>query len=209
MYAPAHARTTDHAWMREEIARIRFAVLFSAGAGGPIATHLPLVWDGADLVGHVARANPHWKEWLGGGAPSIAVFQGPDAYVSPSLYAAKREHGRVVPTWNYVAVHAAGNAVAVPEPAPLLGIVSLLTDLQERGRAEPWKVGDAPDAFVAAQLKGIVGVRIAAPVLSGTRKLSANRDQADRAGVIAALAEGDDGAREIAHLMREADATAR
>jgi transcriptional regulator len=209
MYAPAHARTTDEPWMREEISRIRFAVLFTAGPSGPMATHLPLVWNGADLVGHVAKANPHWRDWLRAGAPAIAVFQGPQAYVSPSLYASKREHGRVVPTWNYVSVHAHGQAVAVPEPEPLHRIVSLLTDAQEAPRAAPWKVTDAPEPFVAGQLKGIVGVRIAVVSLSGTRKLSANRDEADRAGVIAGLAQGDEEAREVARLMRDAQATAR
>lgn len=191
--------------MREEILRIRFAVLFSTGPDGPMATHLPLVFDGADaLVGHVARANPHWRQWLGDGAPCIAVFQGPQAYVSPSLYAAKRAHGRVVPTWNYVAVHAHGQATAVPEPEPLHRIVSLLTDAQEAPRAEPWKVSDAPEPFVQAQLKGIVGVRIAVTALTGSRKLSANRDAADRAGVIAGLEAGEAEAQEVARLMREA-----
>lgn len=209
MYAPAHARSTDDAWMREEIARLRFAVLFSAGPGGPMATHLPLAWDGADLVGHVAKANPHWREWLAEGAPAIAVFQGPQAYVSPSHYAAKRQHGRVVPTWNYVAVHAHGTAIAVPEAAPLHRIVSLLTDLQEASQPSPWHVTDAPEPFVAGQLKGIVGVRLAVSQLSGTRKLSANRDAADRAGVIAGLAAGDSQAQEIARLMQADGARAR
>jgi transcriptional regulator len=208
MYAPAHAATDDQAWMREEIARIRICVLFTAGPSGPMATHLPLVWDGeAALVGHVAKANPHWREWLGDGAPAIAAFSGPQAYVSPSLYASKRAHGRVVPTWNYVAVHAHGIATAMPDAEPLHRIVSLLTDAQETPRPEPWKVTDAPDPFVAGQLKGIVGVRIAITRLSGTRKLSANRDAADRAGVIAGLAEAGPEAREVARLM--ADPTAR
>jgi transcriptional regulator len=206
MYAPAHARHDDEAWMRAEIDRIRIAVLFTAGPSGPMATHLPLVWDGADaLVGHVARANPHWRDWLGDGAPALAVFSGPQAYVSPSLYAAKQAHGRVVPTWNYVAVHAHGLATAVPQAEPLHRIVSLLTDAQEQPRPAPWKVADAPAPFVQAQLKGIVGVRIAISALSGTRKLSANRDEADRAGVIAGLGAGDADAQDIARLMREKD----
>lgn len=202
MYAPAHARTTDQAWMREAITRRPFAVLFSAAAGELMATHLPMVWDGAELVGHVARANPHWQQWLGAGAPVIVAFQGPDAYVSPSLYAAKAEHGRVVPTWNYVAVHVHGTAVAVPDPEPLRRIVTLLTEAMEAPRAQPWKVTDAPEPFIAAQLKGIVGLRVRVTALSGTRKLSANRDAADRAGVIAGLAQGGPDAQAIAALMR-------
>lgn len=151
----------------------------------------------------MAKANPHWREWLDAGAPAIAAFSGPQAYVSPSLYAAKRAHGRVVPTWNYVAVHVHGIATAVPEPEPLHRIVSLLTDVQEAPRAEPWKVTDAPDPFVSGQLKGIVGVRIAVASLSGTRKLSANRDEADRAGVIAGLGADGPEAQQVARLMAQ------
>lgn len=203
MYAPAHARAEDDAWMRAEVSRLRFAVLFSADEGGPMATHMPMIWDGADLVGHVAKANPHWRQWLGGGVPALAVFQGPQAYVSPSLYPSKAEHGRVVPTWNYVAVHAQGTAVAVPEAEPLRHIVSLLTDAMEAPRAAPWKVTDAPEPFVQGQLKGIVGIRLSGVVLSGARKLSANRDAADRAGVIEGLSAGDADAQAVAALMRD------
>lgn len=203
MYAPAHARATDTAWMREEVARLSFGVLFSAAGGAPMATHLPMIWDGEELVGHIARANPHWQHWVGEGSPAIAVFQGPNAYVSPGFYPSKAEHGRVLPTWNYVAVHVEGTAIAVSEPAALLRLVALQTDLMERDRPVPWKVSDAPDAFVEGQLKGIVGVRLRVHALSGTRKLSGNRSPADRAGVIAGLAAGDAGARAVAALMRE------
>jgi transcriptional regulator len=187
---------------------IRFAVLFTAGPAGPIATHLPLVWDGeATLLGHVARANPHWRD-LAQGAPAIAVFQGPQAYVSPALYASKREHGRVVPTWNYVAVHAEGTAFSEDDPAAKHRIVSLLTDTQEAPRADPWAVTDAPEPFVAAQLRGIVGIRIAVAALTGSWKLSANRSDADRAGVIDGLGAGDAMARDVAALMSRATGTA-
>lgn len=203
MYAPAHARMTDDAEIIAEVTRLRFAVLFSAAHGVPMATHMPMLWDGSDLIGHVAKANPHWRQWLGEGTKALAVFQGPHAYVSPSLYAAKAEHGRVVPTWNYVAVHVEGVAVAVPEAEPLRDILERLTDAMEARRALPWKVSDAPEPYIEAQLKGIVGVRLRVSGLSGTRKLSANRDEADRAGVIAGLGQGDAGAQAIAALMRE------
>lgn len=208
MYAPAHAQQPDAAQLRAMVDAIRFAVLFTAGASGPMATHLPLIWDGeSTLLGHVARANPHWRD-LAEGAPAIAVFQGPQAYVSPALYASKREHGRVVPTWNYVAVHAAGTAFAEDDPAAKHRIVSLLTDTQEAPRETPWAVTDAPQPFVAAQLRGIVGIRITVTTLTGSWKLSANRSDADRAGVIGGLSDGDAMARQVAALMSRAPGTA-
>jgi transcriptional regulator len=201
MYTPAHATQSDPATLREMAAAIRFAVLFTAGPGGPLATHLPLVWDGeAALVGHVARANPHWRD-LEAGAPAIAVFQGPQAYVSPALYPSKQVHGKVVPTWNYVAVHAAGTAFAVDGAEEKHRIVSLLTNTQEASRAQPWAVTDAPEPFVAAQLRGIVGIRVDVTGLTGSWKLSANRDTADHAGVRAGLAQGDAMAQAVARLM--------
>jgi transcriptional regulator len=116
---------------------------------------------------------------------------GPDAYVSPAWYAAKREHGKVVPTWNYVAVHAYGPAEFFEDANRLLGVVTRLTDLHERPRAEPWAVADAPEGFVRAQLRGIVGLRMPIARLEGKRKMSQNRSAADRAGVAAGLAASD------------------
>jgi len=121
----------------------------------------------------------------------MALFTGPHAYVSPSWYAAKREHGRVVPTWNYVAVHAYGPAEFFDDADGLLEVVTRLTDLHERPRAEPWAVTDAPEAFIRAQLKGIVGLRLPIARLEGKRKMSQNRSAADRAGVAAGLAASD------------------
>ena len=121
----------------------------------------------------------------------MALFTGPDAYVSPSWYPSKLEHQKVVPTWNYVAVHAYGPAEFFEDPDRLLQVVARLTDLHERSRAEPWAVTDAPASFVRAQLKGIVGLRLPIARVEGKRKMSQNRSAADRAGVAAGLAASD------------------
>lgn len=118
---------------------------------------------------------------------------GPDAYVSPSWYASKRKHGKVVPTWNYVAVHAYGTAEFFDDLGRLLEVVTRLTDLHERPRAEPWAVTDAPDAFIRAQLRGIVGLRMPIARIEGKRKMSQNRSAEDRAGVAAGLAASERG----------------
>jgi transcriptional regulator len=152
-------------------------------------------------VGHVARANPQWRE-IGAGLDALVVFQGADAYVSPSWYAAKREHGKVVPTWNYVIVQARGRARIHDDPAWLRTQVGMLTDHHEADRAQPWAVRDAPDDFVAGQLKGIDGVEIEIASLDGKAKLSQNRSAADRAGVRDGLAQAHDPvARAIGKLM--------
>ena len=121
----------------------------------------------------------------------MALFMGPDAYVSPAWYPSKLKHQNVVPTWNYVAVHAYGPAEFFDGPDRLLEVVTRLTDLHERPRAEPWAVTDAPEAFIRAQLKGIVGLRLPIARLEGKRKMSQNRDAADRAGVAGGLAASD------------------
>jgi transcriptional regulator len=137
----------------------------------------------------VARANPQWKRPPIGEA--MALFMGPDAYVSPSWYASKQVDGKVVPTWNYVAVHAYGPVEFFDDADRLRAIVTQLTDLHEQGRAERWAVTDAPDAFIRAQLKGIVGLRLPIARIEGKRKLSQNRPAEDRAGVAAGLAATD------------------
>jgi transcriptional regulator len=152
------------------------------------------------LYGHVAGANPQWQAVPIGEA--LAVFMGPDAYVTPSWYAAKRETGKVVPTWNYIAVHAYGPVEFFQEPQRLLAAVTRLTNIHEHPRAEPWAVSDAPADFIAAQLCGIVGVRIPVTRFEGKRKMSQNRPEADRIRVAAGLAASEDpGDREVAALI--------
>ena len=148
----------------------------------------------------MAKANPQWRlEPLG---DALAIFAGPEAYVTPSWYATKQETGKVVPTWNYIAVHAYGPVEFFHEPERLLEAVTRLTNRQEKPRAEPWAVSDAPADFIAAQLRGIVGVRIPVVRFEGKRKMSQNRPEADRIRVAAGLAASDKPQdREVAPLI--------
>ena len=191
MYVPPAFREDDPAELAAMIAAARLATLVTATPDGMIATPLPLLFDPGEgahgtLYGHVARANPQLRHPADGDA--LALFAGPDAYVSPSWYAAKAEHGKVVPTWNYIAVHAYGPVEFFDEPDRLLAVVSRLSDLHEAGRERPWSVTDAPEAYVAAQLRGIVGLRLAITRIEGKRKLSQNRSASDRVGVATGLA---------------------
>ncbi len=209
MYNPPAFRDEDRDSLFATIRAARLALLVSAGAEGevPDATHLPLTLAPEEgphgtLYGHVARANPHWQGLCRAGR-ARAIFTGPEAYVSPSLYPGKREHGRVVPTWNYVAVHALGTVEVVEDAARLHAIVSALTDRHEAPRAEPWAVTDAPEDFVRGQLKGIVGLVLRIETLIGKRKLSQNRAAEDRAGVVEGLgASADPRDRAVATIMR-------
>jgi transcriptional regulator len=175
--------------------------------GRPVADPVPILFDPArgpagTISGHLARADPQAAATADGGPVLVAVL-GPDAYVSPSFYPSKRDTGRVVPTWNYVAVHAHGHIRLFDDPARLLAVVTALTERHEAGRAEPWKVSDAPEDFVRAQLKGIVGFEIEIERIEGKRKLSQNRTPADRDGVAGALAASPDvGDRALAAAMR-------
>ncbi len=160
-------------------------VLISPTRDGLVATHLPLRFEAPDrLVGHVARANPHWREF-DPQAESLAIFTAVDGYISPSWYPSKAETEKVVPTWNYQAVHATGRLEIIEAPGPLLKIVTGLTELYEAGRVKPWAVSDAPEEYVAAQLKGIVGLVLHITRLEGKAKLSQNKSKADREGAIA------------------------
>ena len=192
VYTPPAFREDDPDTLRSLIAGARLALLACNGAGGaPLLTHLPLLLEGDVLLGHVARANEHWRALAEAGR-AVAVFSGPDAYVSPGWYASKAEHGRVVPTWNYVAVHVEGAVEVFEDAAALRDAVSRLTQRHEAARDAPWAVDDAPPDFVAAQLRGIVGIRLRIERITGKRKLSQNRPEADRAGVLAALGESED-----------------
>lgn len=162
-------------------------ILVSPAPSGLIATHLPLTFQAPDrLIGHVARGNPHWHAF-DQSADSLAIFTAVDGYVSPSWYATKRENGKVVPTWNYQAVHATGRLEIVEEPDAIMRIVTALTERFETPRPKPWAVTDAPRAYMDAQLKGIVGVILHIAKLEGKAKLSQNKSSADVAGVIEGL----------------------
>jgi transcriptional regulator len=149
-----------------------------------VVNHIPFLMRDGMLVGHVARANDVWKNLAG---ESVVIFQGPEAYITPSWYASKREHGKVVPTWNYAVVHAHGTPRAIEDRDWLYALVTELTDANEASRPQPWKVTDAPAEFVRAQLGAIVGIEIAVARLVGKWKASQNRSAADRRGVIEGL----------------------
>ncbi|WP_020180386.1 FMN-binding negative transcriptional regulator [Methylopila sp. M107] len=194
MYVPTLFKETDVAEIHAAMRGARLANLVTSGPGGLIATPLPLFLDPSEgehgvLYGHVAKANPQWRE---GSGEALAIFQGPEAYVSPSWYATKAETGKVVPTWNYVAVHAYGPVEFFHDVDRLLDAVTRLTDIHESGRDHPWAVADAPPDFVQSQLRGIVGLRMPITRLEGKRKLSQNRPAQDRAGVAAGLASSAD-----------------
>ncbi|WP_374443029.1 FMN-binding negative transcriptional regulator [Stella sp.] len=208
LYNPPHFREQDRAVLDDQIRRTAFATLVTAGAEGPIVSHLPLLLmpepapDGA-LIGHVARANPQWRQ-SDLDKPALAIFGGPHAYVSPGWYPGKREHGRVVPTWNYAVVHVTGRLVVLHDADAVLDIVRRLTDVHEASFATPWQVSDAPDEFVRAQLKGIVGLRLEITSVEGKMKLSQNRPVSDREAVVAGLdARGDAAASAVSDLMRD------
>jgi transcriptional regulator len=169
------------------------AALVSMGPDGLDANHIPFLVDAGPgpcgtLRGHLARANPAWRA-LAESPAALAIFQGPQAYVSPSWYPGKREHGMVVPTWNYVVVHAYGRVRIIEDAQWLRALVTRLTDEHESARSQPWKVTDAPEEFVARQLRAIVGVEIPVEKLVGKWKASQNRSREDVEAVTAGLTE--------------------
>jgi transcriptional regulator len=183
----------DPADVRAFVEAIGSAEIVTVGADGiPLATLLPILWsaDTRTVIAHMARANPHWRE-IGDDSPCLAIVAGPQAYISPSWYAAKAEHGRVVPTWNYSAVHLTGTVRVHDDPDWVRDAVTRLTDRHEQPREQPWAVTDAPPTYVDKNLKAIVGLEIAVERVEAKAKLSQNRSDADRAGVVAGLrAEG-------------------
>lgn len=206
MYLPSAFRQDDLAELHAQLQASPLALLTSAGAAGVQASHLPLLLapdegEFGTLYGHFARANPHWRD-LQGGAEALAVFSGPDAYISPGWYPAKAEHGKVVPTWNYIAVHARGPVELIEEPERLLQIVSRLSDQHESGRERPWAVSDAPRDYIDTMLRAIVGFALPIRRLEGKWKLGQNRSAADQAGVRDGLAASPSpGDRELAARM--------
>jgi transcriptional regulator len=196
MYRPDHFGVDDvkemHALMRGR----PFASLVSAGAKGLFASHLPTVLKDEGRYGviecHLARANPHCSD-LAEAAEALMIFQGPEAYVTPNWYPSKVQHGKVVPTWNFAAVHAYGRPEVMQERDWLLRHVTELTAQQESGEARPWLLSDAPPAFIEVMLRGIVGFRFPIARLEGKWKMSQNREMQDRAAVVTGLRERGEG----------------
>ncbi|HZR50848.1 MAG TPA: FMN-binding negative transcriptional regulator [Streptosporangiaceae bacterium] len=196
MYIPAHFGADD-ATVRELLTRHGAADLITQTEDGLLATMLPFAYDPEAgehgvLYGHVARNNDQWRKPAVG--ESLAIVRGPDAYVSPSWYASKAEHGRVVPTWNYVTAHVYGRLVVHDDPEWVEGVVRRLTVKHESAKGEPlWSVDDAPRQYIEGQLRAIVGLELQITRIEAKAKLSQNRPAADVEGVIAGLsARGDD-----------------
>ena len=174
----------------------RLPTLVSYGKQGLLASHLPLLLEAAEgqygtLYGHFARANPQWHD-LAQGSPALVIFQGAEAYISPSWYAAKTEHGKVVPTWNYISIQAHGRAEVFEDAERLLQLVSRLSDQHEAERPQPWAVSDAPREYIDSMLRAIVGFALPIERLEGKWKLGQNRSQADQTGVREGLAASHD-----------------
>lgn len=191
MYIPPAFSETELGALHEQIAGSGLATLITVGADGPLVSQLPLLLDPSDgtfgaLAGHIARGNPQWRE-SDLSKPALVLFSGADAYVSPSWYPSKREHGKVVPTWNYSTIYARGRLEIFEDTSRLRDQVERLTKRFEARFATPWEVSDAPEDFVERHLKGIVGIELTIEKLEGKAKLNQNRAEADRRGVISAL----------------------
>jgi transcriptional regulator len=199
MYVPAHFAMSPSE-VTELLSAITAVDLISTTPDGLTATFLPMLYDrqSGTLQGHVARNNPHWRAATG---TSLVIAHGPDAYVSPSWYASKAEHGRVVPTWNYVTAHVYGQLVVHDDVEWLRSLVSRLTTRHEEFRPEPWAMTDAPVEYMEGQLRAIVGVELVIERIEAKSKLSQNRSVADQDGVRAALAAGTPSEQAVAEQM--------
>ena len=199
MYLPAHFQPPEPAALQALMAAHPLGAWVLHGEDGLVANHLPFWFDATrgphgTLCAHVARANPVWRALAEDGSPSLVMFQGAEGYVTPSWYPSKQQHGKVVPTWNYAVVHAHGRARAIDDPSWLRALVGRLTDTHEAPRAAPWGVDDAPADYLQQMLGAIVGIEIAVERLVGKWKMSQNRSEADRRGVVNGLAGQDDAA---------------
>jgi transcriptional regulator len=214
MYTP-----TDFEESRPEILhglmdRYPLATIVAATATGIQANHIPLIFEPTNgtlgtLKGHIARANSLWRD-LKVGAEVLAIFQGSSHYISPNWYPTKREHGKVVPTWNYTVVHARGRISWVQDAVWLRKFLETLTDRHERRHTSPWQISDAPADYIEQMLAAIVGFEIAIESLTGKWKLSQNRSAADREGVVSSLSAATDAAsHDMATLVAHPDKGSR
>lgn len=205
-YLPAHFEETDPAMLHALVGAYPLATWVVQHQGELLVNHIPFLLDAqrgkhGTLIGHVARANPVWQALTV--ASSVAVFTGPQAYVSPNWYPSKQAHGKVVPTWNYASVHAHGVPQAFDDPARLLDLVTRLTRTHEARQAQPWQVSDAPADYLNSMLTAIVGIEIPVQRWVGKWKVSQNRPAADQQGVAAGLmAQGSEAAAQMAALVR-------
>ena len=208
MYTPKAFEVTDLALLHAAMKQSELATLVTMTTQGLVATHLPLLLDETKgeygtLTGHVSRANLQWRE-TDTKAEALIIFLGLDTYVSPNWYPAKQETGRVVPTWNYAAIHAYGRLTFFEDPEWLRTMVTELTKRHEASFPAPWQVTDAPAVYIDSQLKAIVGFEFRILRLEGKQKFNQNRSVEDRLGVIEGLRElGDERKTEVAELMEE------
>ena len=191
MHIPAAFRQDDLTQLHAQMRQNPLAALVSHGASGLQASHVPLLLvaeegDYGTLYGHFARANPQWRTFAEQ-PEALAIFSGADAYVSPSAYPSKAEHGKAVPTWNYISVHAQGQLQVFDDPERLRQLLARLTAAHESRQPQPWAMDDAPRAYIDSMLRAIVGFALPIQRLQGQWKLSQNRNAADRAGVHQAL----------------------
>ena len=191
MYTPKDFIVDDLPILHADMQRNSFAALITLTPAGLVATHLPILLDAdrgpfGTILGHVSRANLQWQH-TDPATEALLLFTGPDTYVTPNWYPAKQESGRVVPTWNYSAIHAYGTLSFFDDPERLRTLVTRLTDLHEASFPTPWKVTDAPAIYIDSQLKAIVGFELPISRIEGKRKFNQNRSTADQAGVIQGL----------------------
>lgn len=208
MYLPGHFEESRIDILHQLIRERPLATIVTLGSTGLNANHIPFELSAAPaplgtLRGHVARANPLWRDFSEN-IDALIIFHGPQAYVSPSWYPTKQATGEVVPTYNYIVVHAYGRLQIIDDPRWLRGLVTRLTDRFEAARAQPWHVTDAPDRFIENQLRAIVGIEIVISKLLGKWKASQNRPVVDREGVVKGLSESNDAdSLALAELVRE------
>ena len=209
MYIPKYHALTDVNAMHTHIQQHPLGAWVVATTEGLVANHIPFFLNQepapfGQLIGHVSRANPVWRQ-LADGQPCVVMFMGPQAYITPSWYPSKAMHGKVVPTWNYVTVHAHGTARAIQDTDWILQMVQQLTNAQESARPAPWQVTDVPGDFIEQKLRAIVGIEINIDRLEGRIKVSQDKEEADRAGVMQGLSqEPDSGSQAMANLVESA-----
>ncbi|WP_339409181.1 FMN-binding negative transcriptional regulator [Pseudomonas sp. EA_35y_Pfl2_R5] len=196
MYTPAAFRQDDLATLHQQMRATRLPTLVSHGNQGLLASHLPLLLAPDEggygtLYGHFARTNRQWRD-LAEGSEALVIFQGAEAYISPSWYAAKAEHGKVVPTWNYISVQAHCQVEVFDDAERLLHLVSRLSALHEAERPQPWAVSDAPREYIDSMLRAIVGFALPIERLEGKWKLGQNRSSTDQVGVREGLTASSD-----------------
>jgi transcriptional regulator len=193
LYNPRWFKEDRLPFLHEKIRRVGFGTLVTSAPSGILASHVPMMLDTSKgehgiLYGHIARGNIQWRD-TPSGSESLAIFLGPDAYITPRWYQMKKEDGKVVPTWNYIAIHVRGPVTFFEDVGHLRELVTKLTKHHESAAEEPWEVTDAPEEYIEAQLKSIVGFELWIAHIEGKWKMSQNRPDSDREGVVAGLDE--------------------